>query len=119
MGAPVDWGSRRRLPADALCSAKDTTHDALMTLYRELFSQQIETTSTERVLRDWQWHWRQAGWEATPMAFSRFVQNGGQPRGESDDPRTQGSPARQARPRHRGRQPPSRPRPADRRSERN
>jgi nicotinamidase-related amidase len=52
--AAVDLGFRIVLPADALCSAKDTTHDALMTLYRERFSQQIETTSTERVLRDWQ-----------------------------------------------------------------
>jgi nicotinamidase-related amidase len=52
--AAVDLGFRVVLPADALCSAKDATHDALMTLYRERFSQQIETTSTERVLRDWQ-----------------------------------------------------------------
>jgi hypothetical protein len=37
-----------------LCSAHDPTHDALMKLYRERFSQQIATTSTERVLSEWQ-----------------------------------------------------------------
>jgi nicotinamidase-related amidase len=52
--AAVDLGFRVVLPADALCSAKDTTHDALMTLYQQRFSQQIETTSTERILRDWE-----------------------------------------------------------------
>jgi nicotinamidase-related amidase len=51
--AAVDLGFRVVLPADALCSGSDTTHDALMTLYRQRFSQQIETTSTERVLREW------------------------------------------------------------------
>ena len=52
-----DGGGRSRLSRraadDALCSANDATHDALMKLYRERYSQQIETTSTERVLRDW------------------------------------------------------------------
>jgi nicotinamidase-related amidase len=52
--AAIDLGFRVVLPADALCSARDTTHDALMTLYQQRFSQQIETTSTERVLRDWE-----------------------------------------------------------------
>jgi nicotinamidase-related amidase len=51
--AAVDLGFRVVLPADALCSSHDPTHDALMMLYRERFSQQIETTSTEQVLRDW------------------------------------------------------------------
>jgi nicotinamidase-related amidase len=52
--AAVDLGFRVVLPVDALCSASDTTHEALMTLYRRRFSQQIETTSTERVVRDWE-----------------------------------------------------------------
>jgi nicotinamidase-related amidase len=51
--AAVDLGFRVVLPSDALCSARDTTHDALMTLYSERFTNQVETTSTERVLRDW------------------------------------------------------------------
>lgn len=52
MGA-VDRGFRVVLPTDALCSGRDSTHDALLTLYRERFSKQIETTCTERVLADW------------------------------------------------------------------
>jgi nicotinamidase-related amidase len=51
--AAVDHGFRVVLPTDALCSSHDPTHDALMKLYRERFSQQIETTSTERVLSEW------------------------------------------------------------------
>jgi nicotinamidase-related amidase len=51
--AAVDLGFRVVLPSDALCSARDETHDALMTLYRERFTNQVETTSTERVLREW------------------------------------------------------------------
>jgi nicotinamidase-related amidase len=51
--AAVDHGFRVVLPSDALCSARDKTHDALMTLYRERFTNQVETTSTERVLREW------------------------------------------------------------------
>lgn len=52
--AAIDLGFRVVLPTDALCSVSDTTHDALMTLYRQRFSHQIETTSTERILRDWE-----------------------------------------------------------------
>lgn len=51
--AAVDLGFQVVLPTDALCSAHDPTHDALMKLYRERFTQQIETTSTERVLQEW------------------------------------------------------------------
>jgi len=51
--AAIDHGFRVVLPTDALCSVSDTTHEALLTLYRERFSQQVETTSTERILRDW------------------------------------------------------------------
>jgi nicotinamidase-related amidase len=51
--AAIDLGFRVVLPTDALCSASDATHDALMTLYRQRFSQQIETTSTERIVREW------------------------------------------------------------------
>jgi nicotinamidase-related amidase len=51
--AAIDLGFRIVLPTDALCSASDETHDALMTLYRQRFGQQIATTSTEQVLSDW------------------------------------------------------------------
>jgi nicotinamidase-related amidase len=51
--AAVDLGFHVVLPDDALCSANDGTHDGLMKLYRERYSQQIEATSTERVLSDW------------------------------------------------------------------
>lgn len=49
----VDLGFHVVLPTDALCSGNDATHDALMKLYRERFSMQIEATSTERVLQEW------------------------------------------------------------------
>ena len=51
--AAIDLGFRIVLPIDALCSVSDTTHDALITLYRQRFGQQIATTSTAHVLRDW------------------------------------------------------------------
>jgi nicotinamidase-related amidase len=51
--AAFDLGFRIVLPVDALCSARDKTHDALMTLYRERFTNQVETTTTERVIREW------------------------------------------------------------------
>jgi nicotinamidase-related amidase len=49
----VDLGFRVVLAADALCSVSDRTHDALMTLYRERFGQQIELASAEAVLANW------------------------------------------------------------------
>jgi nicotinamidase-related amidase len=49
----VDLGYRVVLASDALCSSSDATHDALMTLYRERFSEQIETAETEAILAAW------------------------------------------------------------------
>ena len=49
----VDLGYRVVLASDALCSSSDETHDALMTLYRERFSQQIETVETATILAAW------------------------------------------------------------------
>jgi len=46
-------GYRVVLASDALCSSSDETHDALMTLYRERFSQQIETVETATILAAW------------------------------------------------------------------
>jgi len=49
----VDFGYRVVLASDALCSSSDATHDALMTLYREGISQQIETVETATILAAW------------------------------------------------------------------
>jgi nicotinamidase-related amidase len=49
----VDLGYRTVLATDALCSASDKTHDALMTLYCDRFSEQIETAETEAILAAW------------------------------------------------------------------
>ena len=49
----IDRGHRVVLVADALCSGADTTHDALMTLYRERFGQQVELADAETVLACW------------------------------------------------------------------
>jgi nicotinamidase-related amidase len=39
----VDLGYRTVIARDALCSSSDAAHDALLTLYHDRFSQQIET----------------------------------------------------------------------------
>jgi nicotinamidase-related amidase len=49
----VDMGLRVVVAEDGLCSSSDTTHDALMTLYRERFGQQIETAKAETILLNW------------------------------------------------------------------
>jgi len=49
----IDLGYRIVLATDALCSASDRTHDALMTLYRERFSRQFTTAMTVQILEAW------------------------------------------------------------------
>ena len=49
----VDFGYRVVLATDALCSSSDTTHGALLTLYRARFSYQIEATDTATILKHW------------------------------------------------------------------
>jgi nicotinamidase-related amidase len=49
----VDLGYRVVVPTDALCSSSDKTHDALVTLYRERYGQQVEAVPSEEVLRNW------------------------------------------------------------------
>jgi nicotinamidase-related amidase len=49
----VDFGYRVVLATDALCSSSDVTHEALLTLYRERFDQQIETADAETILANW------------------------------------------------------------------
>lgn len=49
----VDLGLRVVLPVDALCSSSDDKHDALLDLYRDRFSKQIETATAEDILAAW------------------------------------------------------------------
>jgi nicotinamidase-related amidase len=49
----VDFGYRAVLATDALCSSSDTTHDALLSLYRARFSYQIEATESSTILSNW------------------------------------------------------------------
>src|SRR5581483_3941113 len=49
----VDHGYRVVIVRDAVCSASDQSHDALLDLYSRRFSQQIEVADAETVLRAW------------------------------------------------------------------
>lgn len=51
--AAIDRGFRVVLPIDALCSVSDSTHNAMLLLFRERFSHQVATVSTEQVLETW------------------------------------------------------------------
>jgi nicotinamidase-related amidase len=50
----VDHGYRVVLATDGLCSSSDQTHDALMTLYRNRFAEQIEAAESAEILAAWQ-----------------------------------------------------------------
>lgn len=52
MGA-IDRGYRVVIASDALCSSSDDTHDALMKLYEDRFSEQIEVATSEAILSNW------------------------------------------------------------------
>lgn len=49
----VDYGFRTVIAEDAICSSSDATHDALLTLYRERFSHQVELADTRTILEYW------------------------------------------------------------------
>ncbi|MEA1834057.1 cysteine hydrolase [Methylobacterium durans] len=49
----VDHGYRVVIVTDALCSSSDEAHDALLTLYRSRYGQQVETVTTATVLANW------------------------------------------------------------------
>jgi nicotinamidase-related amidase len=49
----VDLGFRVVIVEDALCSSFDAGHDALMTLYRNRFSEQIELVNAEQLTSLW------------------------------------------------------------------
>lgn len=49
----VDRGYRVIIVTDAVCSSSDSGHDALMTLYRERFTEQIEAVESAILLDAW------------------------------------------------------------------
>jgi nicotinamidase-related amidase len=49
----VDLGFAVIIVEDAICSSSDRCHDALLTLYRERLSQQVEIVSTDTLLERW------------------------------------------------------------------
>lgn len=49
----IDWGYRVIVAVDAVCSSADETHDAIMTIYRSRFSEQIETAEVSTILANW------------------------------------------------------------------
>jgi nicotinamidase-related amidase len=50
----VDCGFRVVVVTDGICSSSDQGHDALLTVYRSRYSEQIETADVETVLSGWQ-----------------------------------------------------------------
>jgi hypothetical protein len=46
------WVRSRQAP-DALCSSSDETHDALLTVYENRYSQQMEAVTTDVILKNW------------------------------------------------------------------
>jgi nicotinamidase-related amidase len=50
----IDRGYRVVVVGDALCSSADRQHDALLTLYRERFSEQLEVVTAAEILESWQ-----------------------------------------------------------------
>jgi nicotinamidase-related amidase len=49
----VDLGYRAIVVTDAICSSSDAGHDALMTVYHQRYSLQVETATAEDVLSSW------------------------------------------------------------------
>lgn len=50
----VDCGFRVIVVTDGICSSSDEGHDALLTVYRRRYREQIETADVETVLSAWQ-----------------------------------------------------------------
>ena len=50
----VDFGFRVVLVEDGVCSSSDAGHDALLTVYHQRYSLQIETADAEQVLVAWE-----------------------------------------------------------------
>lgn len=49
----VDRGYRVIVVTDGLCSSKDDTHDAVVTLYLERFGLQVEAVTSDELLLNW------------------------------------------------------------------
>ncbi|MGT2478761.1 cysteine hydrolase family protein (plasmid) [Methylobacterium oryzae CBMB20] len=49
----VDLGYRVIIVTDGLCSSSDEAHDAMLTLYHGRYGQQVETVTTDTLLRNW------------------------------------------------------------------
>ena len=49
----IDLGFRVVLLTDALCSTSDGAHDSLIDLFRTRIAVQVETTTTDELLRRW------------------------------------------------------------------
>ena len=49
----VDRGYRVVLVSDGICSSSDEGHDNLLALYRQRFSEQIETVTSSEVIESW------------------------------------------------------------------
>jgi nicotinamidase-related amidase len=49
----VDFGFPVYVVTDAICSSTDASHEAVLTLYRTRFYQQVQTLSTENLLSLW------------------------------------------------------------------
>jgi nicotinamidase-related amidase len=46
----VDWGYRTILVQDAVCSASDEAHDAMLALFSKRYRQHVETATTDEIL---------------------------------------------------------------------
>lgn len=49
----IDWGYRVILIRDAVCSASDEAHDAMLKLFSTRFGEQVETAETDEALAAW------------------------------------------------------------------
>jgi nicotinamidase-related amidase len=49
----ADYGLRTIVVQDALCSASDEAHDAMIDLFSSRYGQHIETADTDQLLRRW------------------------------------------------------------------
>jgi nicotinamidase-related amidase len=49
----IDRGYRVVIATDAVCSSSDQTHDALLTLYQNRYSEQVETVTADVIIENW------------------------------------------------------------------
>lgn len=51
----ADYGLRTIVVQDALCTASDESHDAMIDLFSNRYGQHIETADTDQLLEAWRW----------------------------------------------------------------